>query len=138
MESFSKIVCCKVKFVKSIWNFHWSKILLQRHGFSTVFHFDLENTTSSVEKLHYIRTLLYQGSFWVLNPKNLFCKRSPKRASGGSRVSSGFRGCSQAWPWILTNTVCASVSPTSSAPLFLGWCCEGNKKLLLVPLLLYS
>ena len=41
VESFSEMFCFKVKCVKSIWNFHWSKILLQRHRFSTTFPFDL-------------------------------------------------------------------------------------------------
>ena len=47
VESFSEIVCFKVKFAKSIWNFHWSKILLQRHGFLAIFPLDLTNTTST-------------------------------------------------------------------------------------------
>ena len=43
-------VIFKVKFLKSIWIFHWSKILLQRYVFLAIFPFDLTNTTSTVWK----------------------------------------------------------------------------------------
>ena len=42
--------CFKVKFLKWIWNFHWSKILLQRYVFFAIFPFDLTQATSTVEK----------------------------------------------------------------------------------------
>ena len=42
--------CFKVKFLKWIWNFHWSKILLQRCVFLAIFPFDLTKATSTVEK----------------------------------------------------------------------------------------
>ena len=41
--------CFKVKFLKSIWKFHWSKILVQRHGFLAIFPFDWTKTTSTVK-----------------------------------------------------------------------------------------
>ena len=47
IESFLEMSCFKDKFLKSIWNFHWSKILLQRYGFLAIFPFDLTNTTST-------------------------------------------------------------------------------------------
>ena len=61
--------CFKVKFVKPIWNFHWSKILLQLHRFSTIFHFDLTFTTSTgwkvlnctVQFFRYVEILFASG-----------------------------------------------------------------------------
>ena len=53
--------CFKVKFLKSIWNFHWSKFLLQRHGFLAIIHFHLTYTTSSVKKFS------KSGLYWLFS-----------------------------------------------------------------------
>ena len=52
--------------LKSIWNFHWSKILLQRYVNSTIFHFDLTNTTSTVGKLR-INVIKWDFLVWFSN-----------------------------------------------------------------------
>ena len=73
--------------VKSFWNFHWSKILLQWCVLLTIFPFDLTYTTSSVEnfiafnklcifgrpKSRFNKELLNMISKWVSTFLSLFC-----------------------------------------------------------------
>ena len=59
VESFSEMFCFKIKFPKSVWNFHWCKILLQWPVLSTIFPFDLTYATSNVENFNRDFTVLH-------------------------------------------------------------------------------
>ena len=83
--------CFKVKFAKSIWNFHWSKILLQRYGFLAIFHFGLTNTTSTVGKL-LCRNFCKMSPFWFSNTVLLVCFQIGETETRKSYKCMYFRG----------------------------------------------